>query len=117
MKKMFGVVLIIGVYFYNGCSHKDELATTVIELNGRINEELRYQLGSQPTEGSYSITQQPESYKTSEIVVDDVSGKLNYLFIPADNFSGRETVEIILKTSIGDDNFKSLMIVLKISIQ
>ena len=112
------LICILGFAIFFSCnSNRDELVATVIELSGKVNEKLKYELGNQPTEGGYIITQQPESYKISEIVVDDVSGKLIYLFIPADNFSGRETAEITLKTSIGDGNFKSFTILVMISIQ
>lgn len=105
------------IFFFFCCSNKDELPSLVVELTGSVSEEFNFNLGNQPTEGGYSITKQSKFHKTSEIMVDDDTGGLVYLYIPKDDFKGQEIVEITSRTSQGDDSFRSYLIVLRITVQ
>ncbi|MGM0579816.1 MAG: hypothetical protein ACQETL_04000 [Bacteroidota bacterium] len=85
-----------------GCNDnmKNDLETEVIEVTLEGTESYQYKIAEAiPTEGGYEIRKQAKNHQISEMNW----GKYN--FQAKEGFSGSETVEIVLSTSIGDDNF------------
>jgi len=75
-----------------------ETETIKVSLNG--TELYQYKIAEAvPTEGGYEITSQAENYQISEMNWGE------YQFQAKEGFKGSETVEIVLSTSIGDNNF------------
>lgn len=85
-----------------GCKDdmKNNLETEVIEVTLKGTESYQYKIADAiPTEGGYEIRKQAKNYQISEMNW----GKYNYQ--AKEGFRGSERVEIVLSTSIGDDNF------------
>lgn len=117
MSRYKAVIISFATIFILACEGNEDIPSTMEEFIIDGNEELSYQLGNRPAEGGYSITKQAKFYKISKITADETSGGLKYLYAPKNNFKGNETVEITLRTSPGDNNFKSQLIVLRITVE
>ncbi len=79
---------------------KDELDTKVIEVLLKGSEPYSYKIATSiPTEGGYEIRKQAEVYQISKMNWGE------YQFQAKEGYQGSETVEIVLSTSIGNNNF------------
>ena len=95
-----------------GCSSDDETninnnpPAAIIEKNFTIGKgaTLIYDLGAQPIEGGYTITINPKKSKVSHIISSLKNG-VHYEYIPIENFTGKDFVEITSIISIGNSNF------------
>ncbi|WP_242202570.1 hypothetical protein [Aestuariivivens insulae] len=107
MKKIYLLLLALGLLASSGCDSKDEIQNPEIEyldLDATIgqNQNIEFSLGSFPSEGNIEITKQAKNYEISKVTFEE-SG-LIYNYKPAQNFTGTEYVEITKSSSIGDDN-------------
>ncbi|MEX0315753.1 MAG: hypothetical protein AB3N18_16365 [Allomuricauda sp.] len=114
---MKSVVFLLALLLLTSCDKSENIPVTTVELVVEANNELRHFLGNNPIEGGYSITKQAKSYVTSEIRTDEISGELQYIYAPENDFIGLEIVEITLRTSPGNDKFTKSLIVLQISVE
>ncbi|HET8860342.1 hypothetical protein [Marivirga sp.] len=79
---------------------ESELETDTIKITLQGTELYKYKLADAiPTEGGYEIRKQAENYQISKMNWGE------YQFQAKEGFRGLETVEIVLSTSIGVDNF------------
>lgn len=77
-----------------------DMETEVIEVTLEGTESYQYKIADAiPSEGGYEIRKQANNYQTSEMKWGV------YYYQAKEGFKGSETVEIVLSTSIGDDNF------------
>jgi hypothetical protein len=81
----------------------------------RSSEIFTYGLGNIPTEGNIFIQKQASHFNQSEIGIDNAQGGLSYIYKTADGFVGNDYVEIIRKSSIGNNTFSEKDLI-KISI-
>ena len=80
---------------------KSNIDTQVIKVRLNGAEFYEYNIADAiPTEGGYEIRKQAENYQISKMNWGD------YQFQAKEGFKGTEKVEIVLSSSIGDDNFK-----------
>jgi len=78
----------------------DELNTEIIEVRLNGSETYSYKIANSiPTEGGYEIRKQAKAYQISKINWGE------YQYQAKEGFKGSETVEVVLSTSIGDNNF------------
>jgi hypothetical protein len=98
-------IKLVGIFFFLcfvSCKEEMEsnLETEVIEVNLLGTEQYQYKIADAiPSEGGYEIRRQAQNYQISEMTW----GEYNYQ--SAEGFQGSETVEIVLSTSIGDNNY------------
>lgn len=78
----------------------DNLKNETITINLKGTELYQYKISDAiPTEGGFQIRKQAENYQISKMDWG------TYQFQATEGFIGSETVEVVLSTSIGDDNF------------
>ncbi|SMG27762.1 hypothetical protein SAMN05661096_01678 [Marivirga sericea] len=79
---------------------ESDLEAEVIKVNLDGTELYTYSFGdSFPVEGGWEIKKQAENYLISEM------NWTEYQYQAKEGFKGIETVEIVLSSSIGDNNF------------
>lgn len=96
------LISLIFLFCFASCKEdmNDNLETEIIEVSLTGTESYEYKIAAGiPTEGGYEIRKQAKNYQVSKMNW----GK--YAYQAKEGFTGTETVEIVLSTSIGDRNF------------
>jgi hypothetical protein len=79
---------------------ENDLKTEVIKVTLQGTESYEYKIADAiPTEGGYAIRNQARNYQISTMNWG------TYNFQAKESFKGSERIEVVLSTSLGDDNF------------
>ncbi|MGM0579815.1 MAG: hypothetical protein ACQETL_03995 [Bacteroidota bacterium] len=102
-------LLIVFLFLsFVSCKEEDmesDVETEVIKVTLEGTELYEYSFGSTfPAEGGRSIRKQAKKYQISEIKL--IEKELLFRFRAKEGFKGSQTVEIIERGSIGDNNYK-----------
>jgi len=112
--KYYLMSLILFLIF-TSCS-KDEVSEQELSFTVTQGEVFTYDLGSNPTEGSVMITTQASNAERSEIV-ESSQGGIQYEYFAKESFTGIDYVEITSSFSIGDNNLKSTIFKISLTVE
>ncbi len=117
MKNLFSLKAIVVALFTLigalGCSSDVDSAINDVKVNTvemdftiGMGETLTYTLGGGwPTDGGLDISLQPKHFLVSRLFLSPDGAGVQYEYIPTADFTGKDYLEITLRSSIGDNDF------------